>query len=201
MSMDAHARRLLNVPEIEETQQLILRVPRPGDGQDIHLAKEDSFVRLREWFPWAQELGTYEEEELFARFQYAEFWNRNSVGRLIFEKNTNEFIGSVGLHGRKWDPVILEIGYWLRTGYEGKGYMSEAVQACLQTGFNIYGANKIIIRADSRNQRSQNVALRNGFTLDGVMRHYEPVHKDPQRMTDMCFFSLMRKDYEQRRNA
>ena len=115
---------------------------------------------------------------------------------IIIEKKSNTLIGGSGLHFRNRDPLMFEIGYWLRTGFEGKGYISETVRAIVRIGFEMLKAEKIMLRADSENLRSIAVAERNGFTFDGIMRHFEPQHNNPEKMIDMCFYSLLPDEYE-----
>lgn len=194
--MNDHEMRMLEVPLVQETERLILRVLQPGDGEEVTAAKADSIERLRPWFPWAQEVGSVDDNELWARGMYVDFWNRTSVGRVIQLPGSDSSIGTVGLHIRKTDPVIWEIGYWLRTGYEGKGYMTEAVQACTKLAFENLKADKIVIRADSRNIPSQKVAERCGYHYDGKKRWYERDAMDPEKLIDMHYYSLQRSEYE-----
>ncbi len=194
--MDAQAMRNLDIRDSYKTKRLVLRVVQPGDGEAITQAKADSIERLRRWFPWAQEVGTLEFNESWVRGMHAEFWNRTSVGFEIRLPDSDELIGMIGIHNRKTDPVVWEIGYWLRTGYESKGYMTEAAKACIELAFTRLNADKILIRADSRNQPSQKVAERCGFHFDGTLRWYERDHNDPDILRDMCFYSLIRPEYE-----
>lgn len=195
--MNEHELLMLNVPDTQKTERLILRVLRPGDGAEVTQAKADSIERLRPWFPWAQEVGSVEDNELWARGMHVEYWNRTSVGFKVLLPDSNKIIGMIGIHNRKTGPIIWEIGYWLRTGYEGKGYMTEAAKACIKFAFEYLKADKIVIRADSRNFPSQNVAKRCGYHFDGTMRWYERDHVNPEIMVDMCFFSMMNAEYKE----
>ena len=198
--MDANTIRLLDVPDNCRTERLVLRVVRPGDGETITQAKADSMERLQPWFPWAQEVGSVEENESWARGVYAEYWNRTSVGFEIRLPENDELIGMIGIHNRKIDPLFWELGYWLRTGHEGKGYMTEAAKACTGFAFEYLKAEKVIIRADSRNTPSQKVAERCGYHFDGTLRWYEKDAMDPEKRIDMCFYSLIRPEYEANRD-
>ena len=63
----------------------------------------------------------------------------------------------------------IEIGYWIRTGYEGQGYVKETVEGLTQFAINL-GARRIEIHTDSRNERSWRVAERAGFVLEGILQ-------------------------------
>jgi RimJ/RimL family protein N-acetyltransferase len=183
------------LPESFESDRLILRVPRPGDGQAIQEAFNESIARLKPWFPWAQEKATLEEREQFVRLQYAKFIQNEDMMLLLFLKESGKLIGCSGLHYRGPQVPKFEIGYWVRTGYEGKGYISEAVAAITRFGFEQANAERIFIRCDVHNTRSQAVAKRAGYIYEGTFRNFER-RWDSGKLTDMMYFALTRQDYE-----
>ena len=66
----------------------------------------------------------------------------------------------------------FEIGYWCRTKFTGRGYISEAVGAAVELAQSKLGARRIQIRADERNERSWRIPERLGFLLEGKLRNY-----------------------------
>jgi ribosomal-protein-serine acetyltransferase len=65
----------------------------------------------------------------------------------------------------------FEIGYWVRTRFEGQGYISEAVVGITQFAFDLLGARCVEIRVDDRNERSWRIPERLGFALEGLLRN------------------------------
>jgi ribosomal-protein-serine acetyltransferase len=63
-----------------------------------------------------------------------------------------------------------DIGYWLSEHYNGRGFMTAAVEKLIQIGFEEYGLNRQVIRAMSHNSASRNVAERLSFTHEGCQR-------------------------------
>ncbi|MDO9086363.1 MAG: GNAT family N-acetyltransferase [Anaerolineaceae bacterium] len=186
---------LLDIPEQFESEKLLIRVPRPGDGAILQEAYLESYPRLKPWFPWAQNESSVEEREIFVREQYARFIKKEDMMLFLILKNENKLIGCSGLHSQKWDVPSFEIGYWVRTGYEGKGYILEAVNAITKFGFEILKANRIFIRCDIENIRSQSVAKRAGYMYEGTFRNFERRHHTGE-LTDMTYFALTSDDYE-----
>jgi RimJ/RimL family protein N-acetyltransferase len=184
-----------HLPESFESERLILRVPKPGDGQVLLEAYNESLERLRPWFPWAQETGTLEEREQFVRQQYAKFIQNEDMMLFFFLKDSGILIGCGGLHYRGLNVPKFEIGYWVRTGFEGKGYITEAVNAITRFGFEQAAAQRIFIRCDINNLRSQAVAKRVGYIYEGTFRNFERRHHTGE-LTDMMYFALTRRDYE-----
>ncbi|MAT45103.1 MAG: GNAT family N-acetyltransferase [Anaerolineaceae bacterium] len=185
---------LLDLPDQIETERLLIRVPRPGDGQAIFEAVKESHPRLKPWFPWAQKVSSREEYEIHMRKQHANFLLKTDMMLLLFLKETGKLIGSSGLHPRGWEVPKFEIGYWIRTGYEGKGYVIEAVEGITRFGFETVGAKRIMIRCDERNIRSQSVAKRAGYLYEGMFRNYEP-RWDGDGLTNMMYFAMTETDY------
>jgi RimJ/RimL family protein N-acetyltransferase len=101
---------------------------------------------------------------------------------------------------KNWDVPSFEIGYWVRTGYEGQGYIIEAVNRITEFGFMEMKANRIFIRCDIANLRSQSVAKRAGFLYEGTFRNFERRH-DTGELTDMDFFALTQEDYRKLKAA
>jgi len=54
---------LLDIPESFETERLLIRVPRPGDGLAFNAAILESFDDLQPWMPWAKERPSIEKTE------------------------------------------------------------------------------------------------------------------------------------------
>lgn len=188
---------LLDLPEGFESERLLIRVPKPGDGAILQEAYLETYSRLKPWFPWAQTESSIEEREEFVRQQYARFIKREDMMLMLFLKSGHKLIGCSGLHVQNWDVPSFEIGYWVRTGYEGKGYIIEAVNRITEFGFMDMKANRIFIRCDIANVRSQSVAKRAGFLYEGTFRNFERRHHSGE-LTDMIYFGLTSEDYRKR---
>lgn len=161
---------LLDFPTSFETERLIIRSPRPGDGAAFNAACLDSLTELRHW------LGFYpdgppslEDSEILMRQKHAEFMSRTDLMLLLQLKDSATLVGSSGLHPRNWKVPSFEIGYWLRTPYSGQGYMTEAVEGITRFAFATLQAKRVQIRCFHHNRRSAAVARRAGYTLEARM--------------------------------
>ena len=187
---------LRDFPDQIESERLIIRVPRAGDGRALRDAIADSLDRLKPWFPWAQEAGSVEEREIFIRQKIAQFaLKEDMLLGLYLKAEAGKLVGGSGLHVRNWDVPAFEIGYWIRSGYEGQGLVSEAVAAITRFGFQVVGAQRIMIRCDVRNVRSQAVAQRAGYQYEGTFRNAER-RADTGELTDMLYFALTPADFQ-----
>src|SRR5687768_15958531 len=120
---------LLDVPEQFTSERLVLRLPRLGEGATINAAVVDSVAELAPWMPWATPTPKPEDTELWVRQTIGRFVNREMMHFSLFLKGGDGVtcIGGCGMHRMDWKVGMAEIGYWLRTPYVGKGYMTEAV--------------------------------------------------------------------------
>jgi ribosomal-protein-serine acetyltransferase len=181
---------LRDIPDSFDSERLTIRSPRPGDGPELNAAVLESWAQLRPWLPWALTKPTVEESESTMRRAHAKFLTREDLWLLIFLKKSNTLVGSGGLHVRDWSVPRFEIGYWLRTRFAGHGYMTEAVLAIADFGFDVLGAHRLEISCDSLNQRSAAVALRAGFTLEGTLRHQLRHHLTAE-LRDVLLFARL----------
>ena len=158
---------LLDFPDAFESERLVIRCPRAGDGAALHEAVTKSLDELRPWMPWAAQAPSVADEEAVVRRAHAKWLLREDLMMVLLSKETGQLLGGSGLHRIDWDVPKFEIGYWLRTSCTGHGYMTEAVNAITAFAFDMLKARRLEIRMDSRNTRSQGVAERCGFTAEG----------------------------------
>jgi RimJ/RimL family protein N-acetyltransferase len=161
---------LLDVPEQIDTERLLIRPPRLGDGAAVNVAVRESFNELQPWMPWAQEIPSVEQSEIFARESAARFARREDLPMLLFERSSGELLGASGLHRIDWSVPAFEVGYWCRTSRTGRGYISEAVRGICKMAFTSLSARRFEARMDDTNERSWRIAERLGFTLEGILR-------------------------------
>lgn len=162
---------LLEFPEEFETERLVIRAPRPGDGEQFNDAIRESIDQLRPWMPWAHEVPPVEQSEENVRKARIRYLERTDLRLHIFDKTSQNFVGSSGLHRIDWTVRKFEIGYWIRSAFAGRGLMTEAVAGIMAFADRELKANRVEIRCDAENERSIALARRLGFTLEGILRH------------------------------
>ncbi len=162
---------LRHVPEELQTERLVLRAPRPGDGEEFRAAVTESLDELRPWLPWAQEAPDAESAEENVRLARADFLLRRDLRFPIYLRSDPRImVGSTGLHRIDWAADRFEIGYWVRTRFAGQGYVTEAARALAALAFRELAAQRLEIWCDEQNTASGAVARRLGFRLEGTLR-------------------------------
>ena len=165
---------LRDVPDQVETERLILRCPRPGDGRQVFEAVCDSIDALRDWpasLPWAVCEPQEDAFERFCREGHVDYLARRNFPLLVFLKSENRYIGGNGLHNVDWAVPRCEIGYWLRAGYCGRGLATEASQAATDFALHTLGMRRVASLPDAENRASCAVAERAGYQLEGTMHN------------------------------
>lgn len=92
-----------------------------------------------------------------------------------------------------------EIGYALfDKAYHGKGIMSEAVSMLTDYLFESTLLNRLEIHMNTDNIASEKVAIKCGYSKDGVARE---AHFARGRHVDVAMYSLIRRDWQAQRGA
>lgn len=181
----------LVIPEQIETERLIIRAPRTTDALDVWTAIHESHHALKKWMPWAQQLPQLEDTEDNIRQAVADYITRKDLRLLLFSKETGEFIGSSGLHRINWSIPKFEIGYWLTSKMEGKGYMTEAVEAITEMAFEQLGARRVEIRCDEENVKSRLIPERLNYQLEAVL-HHDQLSSDGKDLRNTCIYAKIK---------
>ena len=102
------------------------------------------------------------------------FIGQENIWAMIL-KDAQQLIGSIGIvpDPKRENPQVRMLGYWLDEAHWGKGYMTEAVQAILNYGFNELQLSLITANCYPHNKRSQQVLERNGVIYEGVLHQAE----------------------------
>jgi RimJ/RimL family protein N-acetyltransferase len=115
----------------------------------------------------------------------------------VVDLRTDELVGAVGIPRMQSDEG--EIGYWMHPSARGRGVMTEAVGLVVRHAFvdqeeGGLGLRRLLIKAATGNEASQQVARSNSFTQYGVERQAEPMRSGGY--ADLAVFDLLRSEYQ-----
>lgn len=139
-----------------ETDRLLLR---PLTTADL-----DELVELHGMPEVIQTMGAYERSAALERLERNEHeWEERGHGLVaILERSSGRFVGRSGLkYWPQFDEV--EVGWVLRPDAWGRGFATEAGQACLDWGFRDLELPYITAMIVTENHRSIRVAERLGM--------------------------------------
>jgi ribosomal-protein-serine acetyltransferase len=133
------------------------------DINDFWLAVNESLPSLIPWMIWIQEPFTRSyATEIAHEAIHLQFENR--AIQFVLRYNSS-FIGMVSLNAIDWEEKCADIGYWIHRDYERKGFAQEAVKALSDLALNAFGLKTLSIRCSTRNQNSQKIPEKLGFSL------------------------------------
>lgn len=159
------------LPDQLASERLEIRVARPGDGPMFHAAVHASLAELSPWLAWVSPPPTPDDAERTCRRAYARYLLNEDLMVLFLLKASGELVGGSGLHGADWALRRFEIGYWGRTGFGGRGLITEGVRALAEYALQQLGAQRVFMTMDARNERSVRLAERAGFVREGTLRN------------------------------
>ena len=164
---------LLDLPVPFYTSRLMIRPMMPGDGPAVCKAVEESRPQIRKWLPWVDDVKSWQDSEKTARQFYANFILRKDFHFCIFKDDV--YVGGCSLHYINWAVPSAAIGYWCRTSFQGRGYVTEAIGALVLYAFKEIQFKRVTIICEQENTKSAAVANRLGFALEttasGLMAH------------------------------
>ena len=172
---------------------LALRLFTPHDAEEAYALIDADREHLREYLNWVDAITSAEEE----RQSLATFGAFNPERAInCFLTLDGAIIGAAGViiinHPAQW----AEIGYWIGSGHEGRGYVTAAVRELERLSFIDLGLERVQIRVDVDNVRSRAVPERLGYTLEGVLRRTDI--SGSGRIADFCMYSLLKPEWQAR---
>lgn len=155
------------LPErIELPDGILLRRLTREDLPTLVDAVNSTLDTLRPWMPWAQEpVDVDKQGEWLAACE--EMWRTGTGFNWGVFAPDGELVGGTGFHVRN-GPGVLEIGYWLRAAYEGRGIMTRVAAALTETARSVEGVERVEIHTDVDNVRSAAIPQRLGYMLMDV---------------------------------
>lgn len=176
------------LPEVIETERLVLRPFQLGDVNDVLAYAQDP-----EWARYLRDLPQpYERVEA-----------ERAVAQQVVMDRTQEPNWALVLGGRVIGGVVLfmdfsnrsaEIGYSVGRDYWNQGLGTEAVRAVIDQAFSTHQElNRVWARTDPDNVASQRLLEKAGMVKEGVLR-LSRVYGEVAY--DEAYFSILRREWE-----
>lgn len=154
-----------------KTNRLVLRPWKMEDAPALYeLAKDPEIGPKAGWLPHrsVNESAQVIKEVFSAPRTFA-----------MVERETNRVVGAVGLNAPEISQVAgegeMELGYWVGTQYQGKGYATEASQEVIRYGFENLQLRVIWATYFSDNEASRRVQEKLGFTFHHTFETYDEI--------------------------
>lgn len=157
------------------TRRLVLRQLNIQDAREIKRLRSDP--RVNEFIARAGAI-TLKEARTFIEKINKGIANQESLYWAITRKGNDVLIGTICLWNFSSDRARAEIGYELRPGCQGQGFMQEAIETVITYGFQVLKLRIVTALCRSDNARSVRLLEKNGFQLDGALEHVPEAEAD-----------------------
>ncbi|PRX18401.1 RimJ/RimL family protein N-acetyltransferase [Actinoplanes italicus] len=168
---------IMEPPEMINAGELVLKRWEPEWSGELAAAVQESVPELQPFLPFATDDYGLAEARSFTERSVTSWAEGTEFNYAVFT-TVGDLIGSMGLMTRP-GPGTLEIGYWLRTPWTGRGLMTAAVRVMTRVALTLPGVERVVIRHDPANGASAAVATKAGFVEagrdgDDVVREFRP---------------------------
>lgn len=180
--------------KILETKRLLLKGLSPDDMK--HIFENYSIPEIKEILGHRSE-EEYLKEESKYKNGYSSY-NRSFNLFLLTEKESGTIIGRCGIHNWNVDHRRAEIGYVMGDElYKRKGFMTEALGAVIEYGFEKLNLNRIEALVGIGNVPSLRLMEKFNFVKEGVLREH---YYASDRFEDSVLFSKLCYEYNNEKN-
>ena len=114
----------------------------------------------------------------------------------IVPHDSDEVVGTLGIHGISAVHKKAAIGYWLAKKYRGRGIMPEAVGLALKFCFRELKLQRVHAGTLLDNIASQKLLKKCGFTHEGTHRNF---YRHRGRIKDAYMYAITKEDYRSSR--
>jgi len=167
------------------TERLRLRFLTPADAPaQFALFSDPQVMRYGASAPW-----TDLEQAQVQIAQSLDDYAAGRAARLAVDLD-GALIGNVSLYDLDEQNRRCDLGYFLASAHQGRGYMSEALRAAFDLAFGAWDLNRIEADVDPRNAPSIQLLERLGFEREGYMPERWIVNGE---ICDTVFYGLLRK--------
>lgn len=147
-------------------------------GEPVYLNKKDVNLLIDKWLEF------YELPHFYR-------W-------CITIKGVDRSIGQIALYNVDLHNHWCEIEYCLSREYQSMGYVTEALKAVLNFGFNTVNFNRMQISHRSKNKASERVINKCAFQFEGIWRN--ALFFDGE-YDDRLYYSILHDDFVNRQSS
>lgn len=176
-----------------EGPRIYLRPPIQRDWQAWSELRAASRAFLAPWEPtWPADALTRGSYRRRLRQYRAEVREGSGQSFFLFRSEDHALLGGITLSNlRRGVAQSASLGYWIGAPMRQQGYMTEALAAIVDYGFDRLGLHRLEAACLPENEASQSLLRNAGFQEEGYARQYLKIDG---RWRDHLLFALLRSD-------
>ncbi len=172
-----------------ETKRLILRKARLDDASYMfsNWSNDEEAVKFLSWNAHKSQC---DSEKLIENL-LSQYTNDDVYTWVITTKNDNLPIGYINIHAIHNHHKRGEVSYCIGRRFWNNGYATEALKAIVRFAIAEVGFKKLIGLCDIRNFASEQVLVKAGFELEGILKQHEM--DKYSRMQDLKCYAIYKR--------
>ncbi|MDP1724704.1 MAG: GNAT family N-acetyltransferase [Alphaproteobacteria bacterium] len=172
-----------------KTERLYISPIASDDTDDFYHAVIDSLDNLLPWMVWTKD--PFDRDYAQQLVKSAIDLQSKDLALQFCLRYQDQMVGMISLNAIEWNKGLSDIGYWVRSAHQKKGYILESVKALLGLCFNDFNFQSLSIRCAQKNSESQKIPQKLGFKLD--FKFPDLISNKKNEIS--YFYSLHKNDY------
>lgn len=156
---------------IKVSESLELRAVEESHVTQLYQLTCKNKTWLQQSLNWPQFV--HSEEDTWKTVQGNMMLHQRGYAKMFMIYREDELVGVISFNLIEPLNKTAEIGYWLDESCQGLGIMSQALQAFIHHYAQRGELRRFVIKCRVDNLQSNQVALRNGFVLEGCLKQAE----------------------------
>jgi [ribosomal protein S5]-alanine N-acetyltransferase len=172
------------------TARLILRKVTLEDAGDMFAyASNPQMTRFTTWDAHK----SIDDSRAFLTQAIGKYERGEAMDWAIVDASNNQMIGTCGITNFSEQHQRGDLGYGIAVPYWGKGYMTEAARAAIDTAFRMLPINRLQACCNLHNVGSARVMEKLGMAYEGTFRQFFQRNGTPY---DVKWYSLLRAEWD-----
>ncbi len=187
--------RLFDIETALVTSRTVVRRFREGEGALFYTLIEENKYRISDDFQQTTEAANDKEHaEYYLREKIAQWLLQQEYAFGVWDKDRAFLIGFIRVFNIIWAVPSAELAFFIDRNFEGKGIMTEAVQAVMRFAFDQLQIEKLRLRVATDNYASQRLARKCAFRREGDLR--SEFRRPSGEMIDVMLFGYTKAEYD-----
>ncbi len=174
-------------------QEIELQLFQLQHAQELFEVVDLNRDHLRRWLPWVDGMTSPLQYHSIIPMWLKQFADNNGVHTGI--RFRGQLVGTIGFHHMDWTNSQTSMGYFLSKNAQGYGIMTKSAVALINYAFYELGLNRIEIRCGEHNLKSRAIPERLGFTMEGMIRDGERIHRT---FHNLIVYSMLSHEWSKR---
>lgn len=153
-----------------QDDRVVLRRHRREHAEQLYEAGRASVAEVGRWMPWCRDDLTVAQCEQWLEEQIRAWDAGTAYEFAIFDRAAGHLVGGAGLNRINSDAYLANLGYWVRSGEQGRGLATRAGRLVAAFGIEELGLRRIEIVAAVDNHASCRVAEKIGALREAILR-------------------------------